>query len=207
MREDQTVKPFDHNIEGDYSSAAFLFAAAAITRSTIEVRGLETSESIQGDKEILTVLREMGADVKVRNKSVGIQSANLQATETDASNYPDLVPPVAAMACYATGVTRIRNAGRLKGKESDRLATLTRELGKMGANIRETRDGLEVTGESNLKGARVSSCNDHRIAMACSVAALGAKGVTTVHGAECIAKSYPSFFDDLKILGADIVGR
>ena len=207
VRERQRVKPCDHIIEGDYSSAAFLLAAGAITRSPICVSRLRTSGSTQGDKEILSILRQMGVDMDVQSESVWIRSANLRAAEIDAKDCPDLVPPVAAMACYAAGVTRIRNARRLKMKESNRLATLSCELRKMGASIQETDDGLEIADVGSLKGTNVASYDDHRVAMACSVAALGAKGVTTVHRAECVTKSYPAFFDDLKSLGADIIGR
>jgi 3-phosphoshikimate 1-carboxyvinyltransferase len=148
----------------------------------------------------------MGVEVETENGSVRVRRSNLQAIVMDATDCPDLVPPVAAIACYAQGKTKIMNAERLRTKESNRLSALSSELRKMGAEIRETADGLEIAGGSALKGAKVSSHDDHRIAMTCSVAALGAKGETMIDGARCIAKSYPVFFDDLESLGGDIRG-
>ena len=206
IRGDQTTNSHDHFIEGDYSSAAFLLAAGVVTGSEISVSGLKTSESLQGDSAILSLLKDMGVEVETGNGSVRVRRSNPQAIVMDATDCPDLVPPVAAIACYAQGKTKIMNAERLRTKESNRLSALSGELRKMGAEIRETADGLEIAGESGLKGAKVSSHGDHRIAMACSVAALGAKGETVVSGAGCIAKSYPVFFDDLKSLGGDIRG-
>jgi len=203
----QTVRAYDHVIEGDYSSAAFMFAAAAVTCSKIQVSGLKTSGSIQGDSEVLSILDDMGVDAQIEGESVRVQPRQLQATEIDATDHPDLVLPLAVMACHAQGTTKITNAERLRVKESDRLVALSSELGKMGAKIRETEDGLEITGVPFLKGAKVNSHGDHRIAMACAVAALAAKGTTTLDGAPCVAKSYPRFFEDLKSLGGDISGR
>jgi len=112
------------------------------------------------------------------------------------------------VACYAQGTTKITNAERLRVKESNRLWALSSELGKMGAKVQETNDGLEITGVSFLEGANVDSYGDHRIAMACAVAALGAKGRTILNGAACVTKSYPNFFEDLKNLGGDaLVGE
>jgi 3-phosphoshikimate 1-carboxyvinyltransferase len=204
---EQSAKPHNHLIEGDYSSAAFLLAAGAVTGSGIGVSGLQTSDSLQGDQRILSLLREMNIGVEAGSGSVQIQPSHLAAIAMDAADCPDLVPPLAAMACYAHGKTKIMNAGRLRTKESNRLAALSSELKKMGAEIQETGDGLEIMGEVPLEGANVSSHNDHRIAMACSIAALGARGATMIDDVKCIAKSYPGFFDDLKRLGGDIYGR
>lgn len=204
---EQSAKPHNHLIEGDYSSTAFLLAAGAVTGSRIGVSGLQTSRSLQGDQRILYLLRDMNVEVEVGNGSVRIRPSHLAAIAMDAADCPDLVPPLAAMACYAHGKTKIMNAGRLRAKESNRLAALSSELKKMGAEIQETGDGLEIVGGVTLEGANVSSHNDHRIAMACSIAALGARGVTVVDDANCIAKSYPGFFDDLISLGGDIHGR
>jgi len=202
----QSVCSYDHEVEGDYSSAAFTFAAGAVTGSEIEVSGLKASGSIQGDSKVLSILGDMGVDVQTKENSVWVQPGRLTATKIDAADCPDLVPPLAAIACYAQGTTKIINAERLRLKESNRLAALSSELGEMGAKVRETGDGLEITGVPFLKGASVSSHGDHRIAMACAVAALAAKGRTVIDGATCVAKSYPGFFDDLKILGGGVLG-
>jgi len=203
----QTACAHDHVIEGDYSLAAFMFAAAAVTGSEIQVSGLKTSGSIQGDSEALSILGDMGINIQTERESVQVQPRQLRATEIDATDHPDLVPPLAVIACHAQGTTKITNAERLRVKESNRLTALSSELGKMGAKVRETEDGLEITGVPFLKGAKVDSHGDHRVAMACAVAALAAKGTTTLDGAPCVAKSYPRFFEDLKSLGGDISGR
>ena len=202
----QSPRSYDHLVEGDYSSASFMLAAGAVTGSEIEVSGLKTSGSIQGDSQVLSVLRDMGVDVQSEEESVWIRPKRLRATEIDAADCPDLVPPLAVVACYAQGTTKITNAERLRVKESNRLVALSSELGKMGAKIQETRDGLEITGVPSLRGAKVDPQGDHRIAMACAVAALAAKGNTTIDRASCVTKSYPSFFEDLKTLGGDILG-
>ena len=130
----------------------------------------------------------------------------LKPIEVDAKNIPDLVPAIAVLACYAKGTSHIFGAHRLRLKESDRLESLYLELTKMGAQITINDDGLIIEGGSPLHGAIIDPHNDHRIAMACAVAALGAEGETTIQNAECVRKSYPQFFTHLKQLGADLVG-
>jgi len=205
VRGEQSARTYDHLIESDYSSAAFVLAAGAVTGSEIGVSGLRTSGSIQGDSKVLSILRDMGVETHAEGDSVWIRRTRLRATEIDATNIPDLIPPLAVVACYAQGATRITNAERLRVKESNRLRTLSSELGKMGAKVQETNDGLEITGVPSLEGANVNSHGDHRIAMACAVAALGAKGRTILGGASCVTKSYPNFFEDLKNLGGDVL--
>jgi 3-phosphoshikimate 1-carboxyvinyltransferase len=124
----------------------------------------------------------------------------------DAKNIPDLVPAIAALACYAKGTSHIFGAHRLRLKESDRLKSLYLELTKLGAQITVNDDGLIIEGGFPLRGGVIDPHNDHRIAMACAVAALGAEGNTTIQNAECVRKSYPQFFTHLKQLGANLVG-
>ncbi|MGA2385783.1 MAG: 3-phosphoshikimate 1-carboxyvinyltransferase [Candidatus Bathyarchaeia archaeon] len=203
----QTYKPVDCRVPGDFSSAAFLLAAAAITKSKVQVNDLDY-ESVQGDKSILAVLKQMGVAGKVCENSVEIDGAggSLEALTVDAKNTPDLVPVFAALACFAKGASKITGAQRLRLKESDRLASIQAELAKMGAQIKADSSGLEVTGPAGLHGAVIDPHNDHRVAMACAVAALGAEGQSTIQNAECVRKSYPQFFTHLKQLGAEIVG-
>ena len=130
----------------------------------------------------------------------------MKPLSVDAKNMPDLVPVCAALACYANGTSKITGAQRLRLKESDRLSSLYVELRKMGAQIDVDASSLTVKGPCALHGAVVDAHNDHRIAMACAVAALGAQGQTTIQNAECVRKSYPQFFTHLKQLGAEIVG-
>jgi len=202
----QRYKAVDAQVPGDFSSAAFLLAASAITHSQIRVKNLDYF-GVQGDRAILGVLKEMGVESKIDSGSVEICSQGdlLKPIDVDVRNIPDLVPVIAALACYAKGTSHIWGAKRLRLKESDRLQTVYTELSKMGAKICLTEDGLTITG-TPLQGADIDSHNDHRIAMATSVAALGAEGQTIIQNAECIRKSYPQFFVHLTQLGADIVG-
>ncbi len=195
----------EYFVEGDFSSACFLLAAGAIAGEKVEVANLR-EESKQGDRRIIEILEKMKASIKKTGADTyTIQKSNLAAIEVDASDIPDMVPILAVLACYAKGKTRIYNAGRLRLKESDRLAAIANELKKMGAKITEKKDELVVDGPCELKGAIVESHNDHRIAMSCAVAALGAgECPTTIKGAESVGKSYPSFFEDLKKLKATI---
>lgn len=202
----QTYKPYDHMVPGDFSSVAFLLAAAAITRSDVIIKNLDYG-TVQGDKVILNVLKRMGVDGKVCPDSVEIKGKGtlLRAIDVDARNIPDLVPVCAVMACYAKGISKIHDAHRLRYKESDRLLSLYLELKKMGAEIAMGEDSLTVKGPCALHGAVIDPHTDHRIAMACAVAALGASGETRIQDAECVRKSYPSFFSDLRFLGVDVV--
>jgi len=201
----QSYVPCDHTVPGDFSSAAFLLAAAAVTSSRVTVNRLEYQTS-QGDRAIVGVLEEMGASVKIGDDSVDVEGGQLVGVDIDAKDIPDLVPVCAVLACYAEGRSEIYNAKRLRYKESDRLDSISTELKKMGADITVNEDGLTINGSCPLHGATVDPHNDHRIAMACAVAALGAKGETKIQNIECINKSYPQFFSDLRLLGANVVG-
>jgi 3-phosphoshikimate 1-carboxyvinyltransferase len=201
----QNYHPCDHNVPGDFSSAAFLLAAAAVTSSRVTVTNLEY-QTTQGDKAILAILEEMGAAVKIGDDSVEVEGGALTGIDIDAKDVPDLVPICAVLGCYAEGHSEIYNAKRLRYKESDRLNSICTELNKMGADIVVNEDGLTINGSRSLHGATIDPHNDHRIAMACAVAALGAIDVTKIQNVECINKSYPKFFTDLCVLGANVVG-
>jgi 3-phosphoshikimate 1-carboxyvinyltransferase len=201
----QNYHPFYHTVPGDFSSAAFILAAAAITSSRITVKNLDY-QTMQGDKEILNILKKMGSAIKFGDKFVEICGGQLSAVDIDAKDIPDLVPVCAVLACYAKGTSKVYNAKRLRYKESDRLDSLHIELKKMGADIAMEEDSLIIKGPCALHGASVDPHNDHRIAMACAVAALGARGETRIQNSECINKSYPQFFNDLHLLGANVHG-
>jgi 3-phosphoshikimate 1-carboxyvinyltransferase len=201
----QSYSPCDHTVPGDFSSAAFLLAAAAVTSSRVTVKNLEYS-TCQGDRAILGILEEMGALVKVGDDSVEVEGSQLVGVDIDAKDIPDLVPVCTVLACYAEGRSEIYNAKRLRYKESDRLDSISTELKKMGAGITVNEDGLTINGGCPLHGATIDPHNDHRIAMACAVAALGAEGETKIQDVECINKSYPQFFSDLRALGANVSG-
>jgi 3-phosphoshikimate 1-carboxyvinyltransferase len=203
----QKYKPCNHKVPGDFSSSAFLLAAAAITRSEVNIQNLDF-ERVQGDKAILNILKRMGAQGKVCPQKVKIEGKGslLKAVNVDARNIPDLVPVCAVLACYAKGTSKIHDAHRIRYKESNRLLTIYLELKKMGANISMEEDSLTIEGPSTLHGAVIDPHNDHRIAMACAIAALGANGETRIQDAECVRKSYPHFFSDLRFLGVDVIG-
>lgn len=185
-------------VEGDFSSAAFLIAAGVLAGKVV-VRGLNRN-SKQADKAIIQILRKMGAKLHWAGNALIAQKSSLHAERIDVRDCPDLVPVLAAVACFAKGTSRIHNAGRLRLKESDRLAAITQELRKMGAEITEKKDELLIHGGKPLHGASIDPHGDHRIAMACAVAALRAEGKTVIQKSECVKKSYPTFFRDLRAL-------
>ena len=201
----QYYHPCDHTVPGDFSSAAFLLAAAAVTSSHVTVNHLDY-QTVQGDKAIVDILAKMGASVNIGDNCVEVTGKLLKCVDIDAKDIPDLVPVCAVLACYAEGCSEIFNAKRLRYKESDRLESVSTELRKMGADITVNEDGLIINGGLPLCGTTVDPHNDHRIAMACAVAALGAKGETKIQNVECINKSYPQFFNDLRLIGANVVG-
>ncbi|MFN5479476.1 MAG: 3-phosphoshikimate 1-carboxyvinyltransferase [Chitinophagaceae bacterium] len=193
----------DYNIEGDWSGAAFLFVAGALA-GPIHIQGMQ-SDSVQADKKILEAIRDAGAIVSIENDGYTVAPAALQAFEFDATECPDLFPPLVALAACCKGITRIIGAERLTHKESNRALTLQEEFGKMGIQIELNGDVMNVIGASSIRAAELYSHHDHRIAMACAVAALRAEGQCTITGAEAIGKSYPDFYQHLQQLGATIV--
>ena len=197
--------PCNNVVPGDFSSAAFLLSAAVVTESRITVNRI-MHQTAQGDRAILQILKDMGSDVKVNDDSVEIQGKPLTGLDIDGKDIPDLIPVCTVLACYAKGQSTIFNAKRLKYKESDRLNSISTELKKMGADITVNEDGLTINGGRQLVGATINPHNDHRIAMSCAVAALGATGKTKIQNVECINKSYPQFFNDLRAIGGNVVG-
>lgn len=200
----QSYSPATHKVPGDYSSAAYLLSAAAITDSNLVVRGLSTNDS-EPDDVIIQILSRMGSVPSVHDDGILMENAELEGTRVNLRDNPDLGPIVSVLGCYAHGETKIEGAARLRHKESDRLKSITSELGTLGAKVEETDDGLTVQGPCTIRSGHVNSHGDHRIAMALAVAALGAKGEVTIHDAECVSKSYPSFFEDMRSLGVKMV--
>jgi len=196
----QRYKPAKYSVEGDWSSASYLLALGALAGET-EVAGLN-SESLQGDRIILNLLREMGARVKVNRNSVTVSKAPLRAVQADLSHCIDLLPTMAVLAAAADGESRFVGIGRARIKESNRVAALRAGLEKMGISVVEEQDRLTITG-SRPQGAVIDARDDHRIAMAFSM--LGAVvGETVINGAECVSKTYPAFWEVLKGLGGEV---
>lgn len=203
----QTYVPCNDTVPGDFSSAAFLLSSAAITNSDVCITNLDYG-SVQGDKAILRILQRMNVNSKVGKEFIQICGSGtlLEAIDLDVRDIPDLVPICTVLACYAKGTSKIHNAQRLRFKESDRLTSLYTELRKMGAKIAMDESSLTIKGPCKLHGATINPHNDHRIAMACAVAALAAEGDTVIQDAECVRKSYPRFFQDLRKIGGNVVG-
>ena len=192
--------PASYTIESDWSGGAFLLVAGAIA-GRIVVRGLNP-DSTQADKAILSALSMAGASMSVQKDLIEIGPAPLKAFHFDATDCPDLFPPLVALASFCEGVSSFEGVLRLTHKESNRSLTLQEEFGKMGVQIELKDDIMLVHGGHPLHGAEVHSHHDHRIAMACAVAGLSAVGETKIDDAEAISKSYPDFYDHLIILGA-----
>jgi 3-phosphoshikimate 1-carboxyvinyltransferase len=190
-----------YTVEGDWSGGAFLLVAGTIAGS-ITVRGLDLS-STQADKAIMKALMSANAAIAMDEKGIQSHPGGLRGFEFDATDCPDLFPPLVALASYCEGETKIKGVRRLKHKESNRALTLQDEFDLMGVKIDIEDDTMIIHG-GIVKGADVHSHHDHRIAMACAVAALGANSETIIEEAEAVKKSYPDFYEDLKTLGANV---
>ncbi|NWF96962.1 MAG: 3-phosphoshikimate 1-carboxyvinyltransferase, partial [Candidatus Thorarchaeota archaeon] len=201
----QTYRCCNYDVEGDYSSAAFILAAGTLC-GRVTVSGV-SHDSLQGDALFVDILREMGARVTTASTTVTAEANELRPVDVDVSDTPDLVPILVVLASQAEGQTTLRGVRRLRMKESDRVAAISNELSKMGASIHSDHDTMTVRGPTPLRGAVIDPHKDHRIAMACTVAALVASGKTTIVDAECVAKSYPGFFATLKTIGAAVEER
>ena len=189
----------EYTVEGDWSGGAFLLVAGAIAGNII-VKGLDIT-STQADKAILQALMDCGCKLSIQADQMEIGPASLKAFQFDATDCPDLFPPLVALASYCNGKTVIEGVHRLTHKESNRALTLQDEFGKMGVQI-ELQDNLMIVhGGNGVKGATVHSRHDHRIAMACAVAALKANGETTIEEAGAVGKSYPNFYGHIQSLG------
>lgn len=187
-------------VEGDWSNAAFWLCAGALG-AELSVTGL-APQSLQGDKAVFDLLARFGAKCRYENGRYTVSPEALHALEIDAAAIPDLVPVLSVVAAAAKGTTRIRNAARLRLKESDRIESVRRMLENLGADVEETADGLLIHGGKALSGGEVDSFGDHRIAMAAAIAAIRATGPVTVTGAQAVEKSYPRFWEDYKLLQA-----
>lgn len=190
------------SVEGDYSNAAFFLCAGALSERGIRVTGLDP-QSRQGDRAIVPLLEEMGAQVASDGSSVTVKRDALHGITIDASPIPDLIPVLSVVAAAASGETRVIHAQRLRLKESDRLHSTTQMLRALGAEAEELPDGLVIRGGRTLAGGTVDACGDHRIAMSAAVAGGICRGAVTICGSECVQKSYPDFWTDFQQLKGD----
>lgn len=190
-------------VEGDWSNAAFWLAAGALEPEGITVSGLDLL-SPQGDRAIMAALSAFGVRIARRGNAVRATFDTPRSASLDVSAIPDLAPPLAAVASVTPGTTTLRNAGRLRLKESNRLETMSAAIQAMGGRTTIDGDNLVIEGVGQLKGGVVDAANDHRIAMMAAVMATHACGPTIVTGAECVQKSYPGFWDDYALLDGRI---
>lgn len=187
-------------IEGDWSNAAFFLAAGALS-APVTMTGLDLSSS-QGDKAIVELLRDFGANVQISNDAITIAPAPLQAQTISVKEIPDALPILSVIAAQAEGTTVFTNIERLRLKESDRIATTSAMLTAMGVPCDSDEHTMRVTGVKQLHGGcSVDSANDHRIAMAAAIAALNCDAPITLTGSNAVNKSYPHFFNDYASLG------
>lgn len=196
---------FTYAIEGDWSGGAFLLVAGAIA-GNITVKGLDVF-STQADKAILQALIQADINIRVTEKQIEVTTPSLvrrKAFHFNATDCPDLFPPLVALAAYCEGTSVIEGIHRLIHKESNRALTLQEEFGKMGIEISFQDDLMLIKGGTSVKSAGVSSRHDHRIAMACAVAALKADGEVVINDAEAVNKSYPQFWEHLQKLNAEV---
>ncbi len=202
IKGEQQYKPCEYTVEGDWSGAAFLLVAGAIA-GEMTVFNLHT-DSFQGDKGILSALESSGALTEKKSSEITIRKPKkLQAFEFDATDCPDLFPPLVALAAHCQGLSTITGVKRLTHKESNREEALKEEFGKLGIDIKTKGDVMQVHG-GTIHPAVTKSHHDHRIAMAVAVAALAGEGQVVIEQAESVKKSYPDFYEDMKKCGAAI---
>ena len=198
------ASPVMQTVEGDWSNAAFFLCMGALSATGVTVTGLN-STSLQADRAITEILVRFGAELTVSEDAVTVRRGVLHGITLDAGPIPDLVPVVSCLAALCDGETRVENAARLRLKESDRLQTTAALLSSLGGSVRELPDGLIISGRGHLSGGTADACGDHRIAMSAAMAACGCEGPVTVSGSECVAKSYPAFWEDFASLKEDAV--
>ena len=198
------ASPAVQTVEGDWSNAAFFLCMGALSATGGTVTGLN-STSLQADRAITEILVRFGAELTVSEDAVTVRRGVLHGITLDAGPIPDLIPVVSCLAALCDGETRVENAARLRLKESDRLQTTAALLSALGGSVRELPDGLIISGRGRLSGGTADACGDHRIAMSAAMAACGCEGPVTVSGSECVAKSYPAFWEDFASLKEDAV--
>ncbi len=185
----------EYAIEPDASAASYFFALAAVTGGTVTVEGLGT-KSVQGDMGFVDVLEHMGCKVQREPYQTTVTGAPLTGVAIDMNAISDTVMTLAVVSLFADGITRIRNVGHIRHKETDRIAALATELRKLGATVDELPDGLVIFPPAKLQPAKIATYDDHRMAMSFALAGVKSPGVTILDPG-CVSKTYPGFWDDL----------
>jgi len=203
IRGNRRWKGFDCRIPLDWSAALYPIVAAVITRdSEVHLPGMDFTD-VQGDKAVVDVLKQMGADIEVTAEGVTARSSRLVGREIDCNDFVDQLVPLAVVGACSDGQTVLTNAEVCRHKECDRIAETCKALRAMGADIQERPDGLVVR-RSRLRGAKLDSGGDHRMVMTLAVAALVADGQTMITDTECIKKTFPSFIEQMQSIGCDM---
>lgn len=197
----QKYKPFKEVIPGDFSSATFFMVLAAISGGEFILENLDISDP-QGDRQVLDILKSMGAEVRIDGKNITISGRELIGREIDMNSIPDALPAMAVAGCFAEGETRLINVPQARLKETDRIRVMYEELSKLGADVEELPDGLIIR-QSKLKGCPLNGHGDHRIVMALAVAGLNIDGDTVIDTAESISVTFPEFVDLVKACGGN----
>jgi 3-phosphoshikimate 1-carboxyvinyltransferase len=190
----------DYTIESDWSGLAFPLIAGAVRITDV------STESLQADRAILEVLEMCGAQMTIGNNTIHILKSEMEAFEFDATDCPDLFPPLVILAARCEGITRIRGVHRLAYKESNRAEVLRDEFGKLGVQLVISGDEMIIVGFQQVNGGEVDAHGDHRIAMALTLAGMVAQQDVVIHGAEAVSKSYPDFYADIQDLRGRLSG-
>jgi len=197
VKSGQTYKGCEYIVEPDASGASYFFAAAAIAGGRVRVEGLGES-SLQGDIKFVDILKEMGCSVKKSSDWLEVEGGALRGVDVDMNDTPDVVQTLASVAVFAEGNTRIRNVSNLRYKETDRITAIVNELKKVGVEVKEFDDGIEII-PSPPHSAEISTYNDHRMAMSFALLGLRVEGIK-IKNPECVEKTFPDFFERLQQL-------
>jgi 3-phosphoshikimate 1-carboxyvinyltransferase len=202
IKGNQKYKKFETSIPGDFSSASYIIAAAALISGSVELNGLDMKSSLQGDKKIVTLLQAMGANIAIEPFRLTIHGGKpLTGIPIDANDIPDLLPILAVIGAVAGGKTEIYNVRQARIKETDRIHSMTEGLRRLGGKVEEQEDGM-IIHHSKLHGALLEGYGDHRTVMALSVAGMCAEGVTRIRDPDAIKKTFPQFVEIMQSLGA-----
>ena len=197
------IAPMEIKVQGDWSNSAFWLTAGAMSKRGITVTGLQI-DSLQGDKEIIPILQNVGASVVVCGDAITVKKNQLKGICIEGETIPDLVPIVAGLASVCQGKTVISKASRLRLKESDRIKAVAEALQAVGATVETQEDGFVIEGKTQLQSGHCDSHNDHRIAMMCAIISGACQGDITINDAQAVNKSYPHFWADLARLGKKV---
>jgi 3-phosphoshikimate 1-carboxyvinyltransferase len=202
VRGGQSYKPFDRPVPADFSSATFFLCAGALIGEPVTLLGLDFKDS-QPDKAVVEYLKGMGAKITVSADSVTVSAAPLKGIEIDMNKTPDALPAMSVTAAFAEGETRLVNVPQARGKETDRIACMAKELQKLSVKVEELPDGLVIHG-GRPKAAQVHGWGDHRIVMAMALAGLMLDGPLTVDTAEAMSVTFPDYVKLMRAIGGQM---